>query len=161
MAYVIRRPNGSWELRRSKATEAGPRSETLLTFREVTEEGILHAVQRADGGLTAEQVKSAARRAGAPIALAPARRSALELLRELRAGASLPESWRAALRGVLANVEQDDGAADAIAAWAGASAEQRGDALRDLLLLADAIPARQGRGDSPKFPGFQTSIGET
>ena len=154
MAYVVRRPNGRWELRRSKATEAGPRSETLLTFRELTDTGILHAVERANGALSAEEVRSAARRAGSPIALAPGRRSALELLRELRAGATLPESWRAALRELLADGEHGDGTADAIAEWADASAERRGDALRDLLLLADAIPTRHNRGESPRFPGF-------
>ena len=154
MAYIVPRPNGSWELRRSRATEAGPRSETLLTFRELTGEKIRHAVERAAGDLTPEQVRSAAQRAGAPIALDAARRSALELLQELRAGATLPESWRSALRDVLTNADQDGGVADAIATWAGASAEQRGDALHDLLLLADAIPARQRRDDSPRFPGF-------
>jgi hypothetical protein len=159
MAYLVSRPNGRWELRRSKATEAGPRSETLLTFRELTDAGVLHAVQRANGGLTAEQVESAARRAGAPIALSAGRRSALELLRELRAGATLPESWRTALRDALAGGGEGGETADLIAAWGDASAERRGDALRDLLLLADAIPSRRSRGDLPSFPGFATSIG--
>jgi hypothetical protein len=161
MAYVVRRPKGRWELRRSQLTKAGPRSETLLTFRELTGAGTLHALQRAGGDLTAEQVESAARRAGAPIALAPARRSALELLRELHAGATLPESWRAALRSALTDAERDsDEAAQTITAWADASAEKRGNALRDLLLLADAIPTRQARGDSPRFPGFLRGTGE-
>jgi hypothetical protein len=160
MAYAVRRPNGRWELRRSEATEAGPRSETLLTFRELTDAGILHAIQRADGGLTAEQVKSAVRRAGGPIALAPARRSALELLRELRAGAALPETWQEALRDSLSGGGQRKEMADTIVSWADASLEQRGDALRDLLLLADAIPTRQSRGDSSRFPSFLKSTSE-
>ncbi len=154
MAYVVPRPKGRWELRRSMATAAGPRSETLLSFGELTEEGIAQAVAHSGGRLSADQVREAALRAGAPVALPSSLRPAAELLGELARGASLPSSWRRALLEALAGDGPTD-AAEAIGRWAGASAEQRGAALRDLLLLADAIPPRASRQELA-FPGFST-----
>lgn len=154
MAYVVHRPRGRWELRRSVATAAGPRSETLLTFGELSEDGIAHAIERSGGELTAEEAREAALRAGAPVALEPSLRAASTLLRELARGATLPVAWSRALVETLEGRSATD-AAESIGEWAEASAQDRGAALRDLLLLTDAIPVRD-RGEELRFPGFST-----
>lgn len=154
MAYIVARPKGSWDLRRSRTTAAGPRSETLVTFKELTDEAIERAVDRSGGSLTDDQIRAAALRAGAPIALDPARAAAATLMRELVRGAELPSGWRQPLVGLLSGSRADDDGT-AIGEWADASAERRGEALYDLLLLADALPKRR-RPDQLGFPRLVT-----
>ena len=154
MAFVVARPNGAWELRRSRNTRDGPRSETLAGFKELTDDVIAHAVTRSGGSLTPDQVRAAALRAGAPVAPDPARAAAATLIRELVAGAELPNGWTQPLASLLTGSTADEGAAT-LAEWAGASAKRRGEALYDLLLLADAVPTRRRRG-ALRFPGLAT-----
>lgn len=158
MAFVVSRPNGRWELRRSSSTGRGPRSETLVSFKELTADVVARAVERSEGGLTADQVRAAALRAGAPVAPEPCRRAAAQLIRELSRGATLPESWKQPLRELLAGSDGADTDAESIAEWADASAERRGEALRDLLLLVDAVPT-EGRRGRLAFPGFPKHAG--
>lgn len=154
MAYVVSRPNGAWEIRESQRTPDGPRSRTLASFRELTAEAIENAVGRSAFGLTADELRDAARRAGAPVAEAPVDAAANELLRRL----SLGETLRPELRSLLADAvspaadagpEPISDAARSAAAWLGAKAEERGRALRDLLLLADRFPAGARRPRAP------------
>jgi hypothetical protein len=86
MAYVTPRRNGTWELRESVATPQGPRSRTLVSFRALSEEAIETARSRAAKPLAADEIRDAARRAGAPVGLAAADQAAGDLLRELDAG---------------------------------------------------------------------------
>lgn len=152
MAYVVQRRSGGWELRSSQATPAGPRSRTLASFRVLTDEVIERALERAGGELDAEGIRAAARRAGAPVARQPAIAAAARLLGELSRGSSLPLGWSRLLAGVLgADGEPPTDGERAAAAWADATPEQRGRALRDLLLLADRIGAPR-RAARPRFP---------
>jgi hypothetical protein len=163
MAYVVSRPNGAWEIRESQRTERGPRSRTLASFRELTPEVIGRALERSTQGLTEDEVRALARRAGAPVPEAPIDAAAAELLRRL----SLGEALRPDLRRLVADAIAPGGeagseplsdAARSAAAWLGAKAEERGRALRDLLLLADRFPAGR-RKPRPPYPRLVSSQG--
>lgn len=170
MAYVTARKNGTWELRESFGTPKGPRSRTLASFRTLTEEAIERARKRARTPMDAEEVRQAARRAGAPVALATADQAAAELLRELDAGRGPHPILRQLLVDALQAgpparldkprrpAKRDEGSgADVIAldsvrssaGWLAATPAQRGEALYDLLLLGESLqrgrPARDER----------------
>lgn len=154
MAFVVARPGGRYELRRSFATPDGPRSETLASFRELSPAVTERAVLRGGGSLTVDDVREAALRAGAPVGPDGARRSAAHLIGALARGDSLPAGWRPLLVELLEGRGADPGA-EAIGQWADASPERRGAVLYDLLLLADAIP-RRARSGALAFPGLRT-----
>ena len=156
MAFVVARPNGTWELRRSRNTAAGPRSETLVSFRELTTDAITRAISRSEGSLTPDQIKAAALRAGAPTAVDAAPAAAAALIRELVGGAELPKSWKQPLAALLSGSTAENDRATALAEWGAAGADRHGEALYDLLLLADAVPARRQRG-ALAFPGLVTA----
>lgn len=176
--YVTSRPGGTWELRESVSTPKGPRSRTLASFRTLTSETVEQARARATKPLSPEDVRHAARRAGAPVELAPADRAAGDLLRELANGrephpilrqllidalqAAPPTrlgepagSRREAPKALGAHERQGPESLDnarASAAWLTASPAERGDALYDLLLLADQFPPTRSRAEHDGFP---------
>ncbi len=128
-----------------------------MTFRELGEKEIAHALERSETNLDAEQLRGIARRAGAPVALRDVDRIAVSLLRILARDEEPAPAIRRALLDGLGNRTLSD-AEQAAAEWLGTSAERRGRALRDLLLLADRLPARE-RGDVLGFPPFTTEPG--
>ena len=140
MAYVVPRGSG-WELRQSRATEDGPRSRTLASFRVLDAEVLARARDRAGGELSTDHVVRAARRAGAPVELDPASRAGTALLAELAAGRDPAGGIRRALLDSLGAGRTLSAAERAAAEWIGRSEAERGAALRDLLLLADALPS--------------------
>ena len=155
MAYIVRRRTGGWEIRESHMTPRGPRSNTLASFQTLTPEVICKAQARSARALDREELRTAAARAGAPIAPEPSDRATSELLAELAAG----RRPRPVLGRLLLDLLQDrrDSSSDsALAAtmWIGATPQQRGDALRDLLLLADRLPVRM-RQRRLQFPRIQ------
>jgi hypothetical protein len=152
MASVVRRPNG-WEIRESVSTESGPRSRTLATFKRLDEARIERARFRASRDFDRAAVINAALRAGAPVDGAPADEHAEALIRALERGGTPRPALRRLLAGHLRNEPDPTEATTGAAAWLGASAEERGTALIDLLLLADAIPSRR-RSSDLSFPGF-------
>lgn len=153
MAYVVERKGGSWEVRESRATPDGPRSRTLATFRVLTPDVVERARGRASGPLGPEEVRRAALRAGAPVAEPAADRAARDLLRELAAGRRPQPVLGRLVAGALGAREAGppSDAARSAAAWAGATAEERAAALRDLLLLVDSLPPRK-RERGRRFP---------
>ena len=138
--YATGRSNGAWELREARSTPDGPRSRTLATFRELTPDVVAHAQARATQPVSAAEVRRAAVRAGAPVAPPDADRAAGELLAELAAGRTPRPALRALLAQALGDAPEPSAAATAAAPWVAASAAERADALRDLLLLADRLP---------------------
>jgi hypothetical protein len=156
MAFVVARPGGTWEIRESRATAAGPRARTLASFRTLTPEVIAHARARSSRPLDARELRERAVRAGAPVTAHAPNQTAGELLGEL-AGGSQP---RRALRKLLLDALRPGGegmsdSARAAARWIVASPAQRGETLRDLLLLADRLPA--GRSSSgQRFPRIES-----
>ncbi|HZS14291.1 MAG TPA: hypothetical protein VFC09_06810 [Candidatus Dormibacteraeota bacterium] len=143
MAYVVRRPNGSWEIRESVATPKGPRSHTLATFRRLTPGVVDKAVRRATRPTTHDDVHEAARRAGAVSSAADT--AARTLLTEVASGRSpSPGLSRLLVRLLQDSHDADPVIGDAVL-WLEASPEERGKALDDLLGFVDALPPRPPR----------------
>lgn len=157
MAYVVARKAGNWEVREARSTETGPRSRTLATFTTLTPETIEHARARASTPLDADTLRNAALRKGAPVALKDADRASGQLLAELAAGRGPRPALRRLLLEALApgNTGTSDDVRTA-ARWITATQQQRGEALRDLLLLADHLPPRRTH-PQPSFPRIRST----
>lgn len=160
MASVVAHHSGSWEIRESLRTAQGPRSRTLASFRVLTPQVLEHARARAQRPFDAAAIERAARRKGVAVANAAEQEAALTLLSSREAGAAIAPGLRALLREALAapdtakRDQEPSPQAQAAIAWARASAADRGDALVDLLLLADALPAPPERPQ--RFPRLQS-----
>lgn len=150
MAYVVAVKGGRFEIRESLATPKGPRSRTLASFTELTDEVLEKARARASKPLDPEELRRAARRSGAKVGSTPADRAARELIAHLAAGKRLDPHPRGLLAALLSGGDPGrppslSPEARAAAEWAAAPAAERGEALRQLLLLADALPSlREG-----------------
>jgi hypothetical protein len=152
MAYIVARKTGNWEIRESHSTAAGPRSRTLAGFRTLTPAIIEHARARSSKDLDVDELRKAARRAGAPVVAPGSDAAAGELLAELAAGRRPRPLLARLLVQALSNDElQPADNAQAAAAWISASPERRGETLRDLLLLSDHLP-RRARRERARFP---------
>jgi len=155
MAYVVPHRVDGWEIRESRATADGPRSTTLASFRTLTPEVIRKAQARSARALDREELRRAAARVGAPIAPEPSDRATSELLAELAAGrCPRPVLQRLLLDLLQGRRESSSDSALAATMWIGATPRQRGDALRDLLLLTDRLPVRK-RQPRLRFPRIQ------
>lgn len=167
MAFVVPTKRGNFEIRESHSTPRGPRSRTLATFSELNDEVIEKARTRAIKPPSAEELRKAARRAGAPLQRDPIDRAARELIAELAKGRHLDPSLRHILLDLLgdgvgerAYPPTDNEAARAVAEWMAATPSERGRALVDLLLLADALPSSR-RGDEPlRFPRLDSTAND-
>jgi hypothetical protein len=147
MAFVVERPGGRFEIRESRATPRGPRARTLATFARLDDAVVAHVIERAEVPVDVHDLVRAARRAGAPVTVgaSPADTAARALLSEIRAGHQPSPALAAALSDA---VGPDSGVSDSVraaAAWSGATPVERGEALRDLLLLADRLPVPRRR----------------
>lgn len=166
MAFIVPTRKGSYEIRESRSTPDGPRSRTLATFRELDEETLAKARSRAAKPLDEGALRAAALRAGAPIAANPATRAARDLISDLAKGEKLDPTLKRLLRDALDDEDRSDRPRDpdalvsdsarSVSEWIGASARERGEALVDLLLLADALPLRRRPGRST-FPRLQSA----
>ena len=155
MAYVVRRPAGRWELRESHSTPRGPRSRTLAGFSSLDADAIARAQKRASTGLSAEELRRLAARAGAPVKGSAADEAAATLLKELDRGRPPSPARRRMLAAALAGAEEPNEGERAMAPWLAATAEERGAALVDLLDLADNLPQRRRAGASA-FPRLRS-----
>jgi len=159
MAFVVPTRAGRYEIRESRSTPKGPRSQTLASFLELTDEVIERAREKAAKPPSAEELRRAARRAGAPIARSPIEQAAREVIAELARGRRLDPTLRQILIELLQNGYRESShpspaseAARSVAMWMSATPEDRGRALVDLLLLADALPAGRRKGKPLCFP---------
>jgi hypothetical protein len=154
MAFVVRRPKGRWEIRESRATDAGPRARTLATFGVLTDDVLAQAERASRRGFNRSAVIASARRAGAPVAESSADAAARALLAEFRAGSAPTPGLLRLLRDRIEELPAPRlESGGSIADWAGASDADRGDALRDLLELTDRLPAP--RRTRLRFPGLR------
>ena len=149
-------------MRESTWTSKGPRSRTLATFTELTPEVIDHALARSHGVITRSEMIEAAKRAGAKVPRPPADESAVRLIDALEQGEELGLAIERLLRDRLSHADrqQDRPATDAersAAAWLGRSLAERGEALWNLLLLADRLPSPK-RSDLVEFPPIRTAV---
>lgn len=153
MASIQRGKGDVWEIRESVRTERGPRSRTLATFKGLGPEAIERARERAAKPFEPGELIAAALRAGAPIEPSPADAAAAALLAELAHGRCPKPPLARALAEQLGESGELSDSVRAAAQWAGRSAAERGEALRDLLLLADALPAvkRRRKLDYPRL----------
>ena len=156
MAYLTKGKAKTWEIRESVSTRRGPRSRTLATFSELDDRVLTHAGARASKPLDRDDLCRQALTKGAPIAEPPASRAARTLLGEVARGRTLPPVLADLLaHAVGAPRSTPSAAARAAAEWLDADAKQRAEALEDLLLLADSVPARR-RPETMSFPPLRT-----
>jgi hypothetical protein len=164
MAFVVATKPGRFEIRESASTPKGPRSRTLVSFRELDDSVIEKAQEKAAKVLDGAELQRAARRAGAPVARPTADRAARELIAELGKGRRPDPTLRHMLLALLRH-DRGDGAVPSpeseaefgVAEWMAASLEERGKALVDLLLLADALPHGGRKGKPLRFPQLDSS----
>jgi hypothetical protein len=163
MAFVVPTKSGRFEVRESVTTPKGPRSHTLASFSELTDEVIEKARAKASRPLDAEGLRRAAVKASAPVAVPPAERAARELIAELGRGRRLDPTLRRILLDLLERGRRDGKqpsrwheAAQEVAEWMAATPAEKGGALVDLLLLADALPSGGRRGKPLSFPRLDT-----
>jgi replication-associated recombination protein RarA len=152
MAYVVATKPGRFEVRESANTASGPRSRTLVSFRELTAEVVEKVQARADKPPTAEELTRSALKAGAPVRGAELDEAARGTLRLMANGERPDPMLRRLLLDALSDEDRSDRPADpkarvsdaarAATQWVGVGAEERGNALRELLDLADALPVR-------------------
>jgi hypothetical protein len=158
MAYVVARPGKSFEVREARATAAGPRSRTIATFHVLDDAVLARAEARAGHALDRDAVRRSARKVGAPVEAPAADAAAGALLAELAHGRR-PTPVRAKLLAAALRPRasgSDDHHLRAAGEWAVASLADRGDALRDLLALADAFPAPR-RHRHLRFPRLRSA----
>jgi hypothetical protein len=139
MAFVTAVRNGAFEVRESRTTPDGPRSRTLASFRELDDATIERVIKRAEKPPGRGDLVRAALAAGATLAASPADRAARGLLRSLARGEAPSDRYRRLLLDAL------NGESRSAAEWMGVPPAERGEALKDLLLLTDAIPLRRRR----------------
>lgn len=158
MASVVSNRRGGWEIRESYTTPKGPRSRTLASFRELDEAALALAASRAEAPFDREIVIRKALRVGAIVAASPVDEAAGQLLTRLNHGEKLSRGLAGALLAQLERLDPPELSHEAkqAAEWAGESLKQRGEALHDLLELADALP--QSRAGKPlKFPRLRAA----
>lgn len=157
MACVVIRRDGRFEIRESVATPRGPRSRTLATFRELTDEVLDHAERRAERSFDRRQVETRALAAGARRDDRATARLGHALLEDLHQGGRLPPVLVDALARRLAGATTSVlDSLPPLEDWIGSTARQRGDALRDLLRLTDRLPpVRHRRGRT--FPRLSSA----
>jgi hypothetical protein len=161
MAFIVPTKRGTFEVRESRNTPEGPRSRTLASFSELTDEVIEKARKRATGPVpSAEDLRAAAIRAGAPVPGSDVDEAARAALRLLAQGRQLDPMLKRLLLDALRRDDRSDrpgdpgalvsDAARSVTEWIGVDPKQRGEVLRDLLEFADAVPIRL----RPKEIGF-------
>lgn len=159
MAFIVPTRAGRFEIRESRSTPAGPRSQTLVSFKELTDEVIAKAQAKASTAPSADALRRGARRAGAPVARPVIEQAARQVIAELAKGDRLEPTLRQILLELLQRGYREDAspspeneAARGVAIWMAASPEERGRTLFELLLLADALPSGGRRGKPLRFP---------
>ena len=152
MAYVVATKPGRYEVRESVGTPKGPRSRTLVSFREMTAETVQKAQAKAEKPPTAAELTRLALRAGAPVRGSELNEAASETLRRLASGEQPDPKLRRLLIDALSGQDLSSqasrsrsaisDAARSASQWIGVGSEDRANALRELLELADALPIR-------------------
>lgn len=163
MAYLVKRAGDQVEIRESHVTRNGPRSRQLARFTGALTPALLaRAAARAKRPFDAEALLRRARVLGIPVATRAPEREARALLGRLRRGDALDPLMAELLTRALVGVPRaavPEPLAE-VAEWVGASATERGAALRDLLdaygrIVASRPPVRE-RPQAP-FPRFSSA----
>jgi hypothetical protein len=160
MAYLVRRGAERVEIRESRATPRGPRSRSLASFVGPLTPAVLErAAARASRPFDADTLVRRARADGIPVETRSHEPEARSLLARLRRGDPVDPVIAGLVQRALERIRTDpvpDEVAE-VSEWIGASAGERGRALRDLLdtygrILASRPPRRtRPRGIFPRF----------
>ena len=141
MAYLVRRPGGTIQIRESVRTERGPRSTMLASFRNDLDDQVLdQADRKAMRPLDRQDLIAKARAMGVGWS-SSASIAARQLVKRLRHGRTLDPVLVALVRGNLSDMPETqlpDGLDEAID-WVGATDKERATTLQGLLRLSDAI----------------------
>lgn len=151
MAFVVTKGAGRFEIREAIRTDRGPRSRTLATFDKLTPEVLERARSRASIPLDERELVRSARRVGAVVTESDAAAAGAALYKALADGRQLRPALARLITAALPDAGEPTDAEVAAGAWLGRTPSERGDALRDLLALADRLPAR-GRPSKLGFP---------
>jgi hypothetical protein len=162
MAYLVRRSPTRFEIRESRSTPRGPRSRVLSSFLEtLTRDALDRAAARAARPFDAATLVRRARALGIPVLERSREPEARALLSRLRRRDPLDPVLAASLRRALARLPEapvPESLAE-VSEWVGASAAERGAALRQLLDLYGRIvrsrPPRRQR-ERARFPRFSS-----
>lgn len=156
MAYLVARPDGRYEIRESRRGKSGPIARSLSTFKILDRSSLDRARANCRGKFDQDQIVKRAKELGVPTQLVgDATELALNLVAEIRSGAALAPGVAAVVREALPETPAiDPGIAEAVAEWAGRSDRDRGDALLELMLLAEQYPDAERKGDID-FPPFR------
>ncbi len=163
MAYLVRRGSDRIEIRESRSTRRGPRARTLASFSgPLTPEVLERAATLASRPFDRTALVRRARAAGVPIERRSREPEARALLARLRRHDPIDPVMAGVLRLALAEVDAAEvpEALAELSDWIGASSEQRGAALRDLLDTYGQIAAsRTTPRTRPRdfFPRFSSS----
>jgi hypothetical protein len=164
MAYIVPTKRGRFEIRESATTPEGPRSRTLTSFDELDDSVVEKARGKASKPLDTSALRRSARKVGAPIRPPTVDRSARELIAELGRGRTPDPVLRHMLLDLLRRGFKDgrepsrrSEAEHDVAEWMASTPVERGNALVDLLLLADALPHRGRKGKSLNFPKLDST----
>ncbi len=162
MAYLVRRSPSRFEIRESRSTPRGPRSRVLASFLETLTRDVLdRAAARATRPVNAGALVRRARTLGIPVLERSREPEARALLSRLRRGDPLDPVLAASLRRALARLPETPipQPLAEVSEWVGASAAERGAALRELLDLYGRIarsrPPRRRR-ERARFPRFSS-----
>jgi len=162
MAYLVRRGTGRVEIRESRSTPKGPRSRVLASFAgALTPEVLERAAARAERPFDRRVLARRARAAGIAVEERSHEPEARALLARLRRGAPLDPVLAAALRRELQRQPEAPVPEELaeVSGWIGASAEDRGAALRQLLDLYGRVAgSRRLRRERARrrFPRFSS-----
>jgi hypothetical protein len=162
MPYLVRRSARRTEIRESRLTPRGARSHVLASFEgSLTRDVLERAAARATRPFDPDGLVRRARALGIAVSGRSREPEARALLARLRRGDPLDPVLAAALREALARQPQaeiPEPLAD-VAEWLGASAAERGAALRELLDLYGRIEASRPlprRRERARFPRFSS-----
>ena len=165
MAYLVRRSSTRVEIRESRSTSRGARSRVLASFSgALTRDTLARADAQATRPFDAGALVRRARAMGIRVLERSRESEARALLSRMRREDPLDPVLAASLRQSLARIPEEpipESLAE-VSEWVGASAAERGVALRELLDLYGRIaqnrPPRRQR-EHARFPSFSSRRG--
>ena len=164
MAYLVRRPNGTIQIRESVRLPKGPRSRTLASFNnEVLNDRALNEAERkASRPFDRNALIEQAHRLGVGWE-SSTNAAARALVMSLRKGEHLDPILVGLLKAELAELPAAavEGELSEAADWLGCPDDERGSALRVLLRLDDASVQSMGRLSSRRHQRYPTIDSDT
>ena len=158
MAFLVARKDGRYEIRESHVTQAGPRSRTLASFRELDDDVLDRAAANARSRFDRSAIQARAAQLAVPRNTDRASRAARTLIAELRHGHRPAPSLVRLLRDELpADPRPTPDTIEQAFEWIGETDRQRGKTIVDLLKLGDALPRRE-RPPRSSFPRIRSGV---